>query len=120
MRLHEAKYTGCVVRITVGKEEFVATEQHPFWIIKGQDLQTRPAVEFLDSETVTSTARGRWVSARDLRSGDRLLTRSGRSVNIEGVVMMNRTLTVYNLLVDGLHNYAVGEIGILVHNKQDG
>lgn len=61
---------------------------------------------------------GRWVSARDLKPGDILLTRSGFSGEtiVHSVEFRNAATRVYNFEVERLHNYAVADVGVLVHN----
>ncbi len=62
-----------------------------------------------------STARD-WRQAGNLQVGDKVRTYSGEAIllskeNLEG------THTVYNLEVKDLHNYLVGESGVVVHNN---
>ncbi len=78
---------------------------------------------FSDGTEVTGTGRHRfwsetrrdWVAARELREGETLRTPSG-VVRLESATP-SRTLTaVYNLEVEGAHEYFVGEGEVLVHN----
>ena len=82
---------------------------------------------FSDGTEVTGTGRHRfwsetrrdWVAARELREGETLRTPSG-VVRLESATP-NRTLTaVYNLEVEGAHEYFVGEGEVLVHNGKCG
>jgi hypothetical protein len=61
---------------------------------------------------------GRWVHSQALRVGDQLCGREGKQVRIRGIVSRQDSLPVYNLSVFGLPYYAVGPIGILVHNSE--
>jgi hypothetical protein len=83
-----------------------STPEHPFWL----------------------EAKQRYVKAEQLIKGDRLtvfpqqflasikpyFARS--SIEVDGIVVRDTTLTVYNFEVEGQHNYFVGEAGVLVHN----
>jgi hypothetical protein len=60
---------------------------------------------------------GRWVNVIDLRVGDVLFTRDGRRVPVTNLPVRHVKMKVCNLQVEGLHNYAVGHTGILVHNS---
>ncbi len=82
---------------------------------------------FSDGTEVTGTGRHRfwsetrraWVAARELREGETLRTPSG-VVRLESATP-SRTLTaVYNLEVEGAHEYFVGEGEVLVHNGKCG
>jgi hypothetical protein len=59
---------------------------------------------------------GRWVDAIDLRPGDVVLVRDGGYEKIEEVTYRDGAERVYNFQVEGLHCYAVGLNGVLVHN----
>ena len=60
---------------------------------------------------------GRWVEARDLREGDVLKEISGKGLIVTGLSSRQERVEVFNLEVEGHHNYAVHKAGILVHNK---
>ncbi|MDD4102700.1 MAG: polymorphic toxin-type HINT domain-containing protein, partial [Kiritimatiellae bacterium] len=60
---------------------------------------------------------GRWVEARDLRSGDALLLRDGHSAVVVAAEVFEAATVVFNLTISELHTYAVSSIGVLVHNK---
>jgi hypothetical protein len=100
-----------------GGETIEATGGHPFWVISGEDLDRRPVPEHCPAEVPNAAIPGRWVNAIDLRVGDILFTRDGRRVPVTNVSARHVTTKVYNLQVEGLHNYAVGYSGILVHNS---
>jgi hypothetical protein len=113
------EYEGVLVSVSVGGQAIEATDEHPFWVIRGEGLAERPAVEHVPNDEQAEAIRsgnGRWVAARDLRVGDMLVLRSGE-VPVESVSSRSATLTVYNLEVADLHTYAVGGQGVVVHNN---
>ena len=111
------KYTGDLISLNCGDVSLQATGNHPFFVSAGEGLSSRPTPEDVpDGEPVTLT-QGRWVEARDLETGDVLYTARGRGLRITGLSVSEADITVYNLAVEGLHNYAVCREGILVHNK---
>jgi hypothetical protein len=57
------------------------------------------------------------VEAGELRVGDVLLLRSGERAPVTRLEVRWAAVPVYNLHVEGLHCYAVGRQGVLVHNK---
>ncbi len=80
-----------VFHFTEGTEsELRTTEEHPFWV----------------------QGKG-WVRADQLRVGDELHAQGGAGV--AAVRFAGRMSVVYNLEVDGLHDYRVGPGGVLVH-----
>ncbi|WP_190092856.1 polymorphic toxin-type HINT domain-containing protein [Streptomyces melanogenes] len=74
-----------------------ATSGHPFWVEN----------------------RHRWLSALDLKAGDRLRTPGGELREVVSTHASPGTRTVYNLTVDDLHTYYVlaGPSPVLVHNS---
>jgi hypothetical protein len=60
---------------------------------------------------------GRWVDARDLRLGDELFVRKGRTARIETIVEEVIDVDVFNFNVSETNNYCVGENELLVHNR---
>jgi len=46
------------------------------------------------------------------------LTRTGKSATVSGLTIRIERVKVYNLQVEGLHLYAVGDQGVLVHNSR--
>ena len=80
-----------------GVETIAATDHHPFY--------------------VTSNG-GRWVDAGALAVGDELRSPDGTHRVISGVTTRPAHETVYNLTIDGVHTYYVGERDpVLVHNS---
>jgi hypothetical protein len=113
-------YAGDVVTVTVGNERIDATGNHPFWVMAGEGLQERPAAHDVPSaerQALREATSGRWVEARSLQPGDALLLRSGATATVEELYSRQVEQKVYNLEVAGLHTYAVGGDGVLVHNK---
>ncbi len=92
----------------------------PFWLTAGDELAQRPIVAALPAHEhamTVPTHGGRWTEARWLRLGDVFLTKTGRSATVSGLTIRIERTKVYNLHVDRLHHYAVGEAGVLVHNS---
>ena len=63
---------------------------------------------------------GRYINAGDLKLGDQLKLRDGSSAKVTNILLRQERLKTYNLHVLRLHNYAVGNAGVLVHNRSDG
>jgi len=79
--------------ITAGKEIIHVTAEHPFYVVgKG------------------------WVKAKDLHKKDVLKSSHGK-VHITSIKQLSETVVVYNMEVDGNHDYFVTSSTILVHNK---
>ena len=124
-QVFEHDYLGDIVALTIvhedgSSETIEATGNHPFWVVEGDRLAERPAVEELpDAERGLNPYGngGRWTEARWLRLGDVFLTRTGKSATVSGLIIRTERVKVYNLHVEGLHLYAVGEHGVLVHNS---
>jgi len=57
------------------------------------------------------------VEACDLKEGDELKKKSGEGLIITSLLSRYENTEVYNINVEGYHNYAVHQKGILVHNK---
>jgi acyl carrier protein len=84
-----------IYEITAGKETINVTAEHPFYVIdKG------------------------WIKAKDLQVGNNLKSSDSKLViEISYVKALSETVTVYNIEVDGNHNYFITGSTILVHNK---
>ncbi len=72
------------------------TDEHPFYVVNKKD----------------------WVEARDLRIGDQLQNISGEIVLLEDISEEYGQFDVYNLDVQGNHNYYAADV--LVHNCNEG
>ena len=59
-----------------------------------------------------------WVAAGDLNVGDEVYLIDGSAAYVTGAELeqLEEPVTVYNLEVDDLHTYFVGDTAILVHN----
>jgi serpin B len=113
-------FSGEMIAIRAGGEEIEATWNHPFLVLRGEDLEARRAPADLPTGEAVATIHGRWVEARDILAGDMLLVRNGDTAVVAGTSSRNVTAEVYFLEIEGLHNHAVGRQGILVHNGDGG
>lgn len=84
-----------LVHLTIDGELIRTTAGHPFY-----------------------TTEGEWKAAGDLMVGERVVTVTGEAT-VEAVVVekLSEAVKVYNLTVEGAHNYYVAENGVLVHNS---
>lgn len=113
----ESDYAGESIEISGAFGRIESTQHHPFWVVEGEDLDARSKPDHLASASEEyPSIPGRWVDAHDLRVGDVLFLRGGRRAAIEAIASRQVATKVYNFRVDGLHNYAVGAGGVLVHN----
>jgi len=62
---------------------------------------------------------GQWVHAKDLSRRDRVLSLDGRWKELKATRREVMPQLAFNLHVDGIHNYFVGQSGLLVHNSKD-
>jgi hypothetical protein len=108
---------GYAASVTVAGETIVSTSRHPYFVTRGDDLDSRPRLEHLAEAPAGATTPGRWVDAADLRAGDGLLLLNGQVAQVDEIRLYPFFDTVYNFEVDDLHCYAVGRAGILVHNN---
>jgi hypothetical protein len=106
------------MRLAAEGETLRATPDHPFWVVSGEELESRPRADHLPWVEEGSTLAGRWVFAGHLRAGDELFLFPDRFARLESVDREMYDGLVYNLEVDALHNYAVGAFGALAHNFQ--
>ena len=86
-----------ITRVLVDGETVVTTPDHPFLTVD----------------------RG-WVNAGDLRSGDRLVSATGRSGAVFGVITHPGSADMWDLTVASTHTFAVGAGGWVVHNACPG
>jgi len=61
---------------------------------------------------------GQWSHARDLKPGDRVLGLDGQWKKLMTIRKEIKPQPIFNLHVDELHNYFVGQLGLLVHNSK--
>jgi hypothetical protein len=84
-----------LVNLDLDGESITTTEDHPFYNVTDGDFQ--------------------WAS--ELTPGDQVLTDTGRLVTVHGIDPTTAyDALAYNLTVEGIHTYHVGETHILVHN----
>jgi hypothetical protein len=97
--------------------EIQATGNHPFYVVRGDRLTSRPVPQDIPEQDQGMVGPGRWVEARDLRKGDELWCKNGENRIITSISNGDERTKVYHLEIEGNHNFAVHETGILVHNK---
>jgi RHS repeat-associated protein len=114
------RHDGDLVTLTVDGENIAATDMHPFWVLKGEKLDSRPRPDHIAEAPDGTKVPGRWVDARDLRVGDMLLLKDGRQLPVTALATKPVSQAVYNFQVDDLHCYAVGTSEVLVHNNCGG
>ena len=68
-----------------------------------------------ENHPVFSSTTGGWKHALELEAGEYLLTYLGEA-KVSGITKLPGTHLVYNLEVKDLHNFLVGDAGVLVHN----
>ncbi len=113
----EHHFEGQVVTLTVAEEVLQATANHPFWVTEGRNLETRPLAEDAGLDALRTEGQGRWVEAQHIELDDYLLLADGRRVSVERTGSFTTSIPVFNLQVGERRTYAVGKLGILVHNK---
>jgi hypothetical protein len=80
--------------IQVADEMIEATYNHPFWVIETQS----------------------YVWAQDLVPGQHMLLADGRAPPITAISHHDEITTVYNLSIEDIHTFYVGQNAVLVHN----
>ena len=110
-------YDGQSVFVTAEGDTIESTLLHPWWVVRGEGLAERPVRSHLREAPAGAAVPGRWVDAADLRVGDELLLREGRTAVVEAVRTGPFHDLVYNFQVAELECYSVGSIGALVHNE---
>jgi hypothetical protein len=116
----EHDYNGDMVALTVAGERIEATGNHPFWVVSGDGLDSRPAAQHVpaaEQQLAWMSGKGRWVDARHLQPGDVLLIRNGQMATVEQTQARQAEQKVYNLQVADVHTYAVTDAGVVVHNR---
>jgi len=98
-------------------DTLVGTDRHPIWVIEGEELYRRQAGDHGAGESLGATP-GRWVAMGDLRPGDVVVAKEGRVTRVASIATADEVRPVYNIEVEGSHNYAVGQRGLLVHNAE--
>jgi hypothetical protein len=92
---HVFVHDDTVTDLIVDGEVIATTEDHPFWSVTDQ----------------------RFERADELGPGGKVLGADGRVITVSGLRLgTSRAALAYNLSVEGIHTYHVGEAEILVHN----
>lgn len=86
-------WTAHLLKICIEGEAIVSTRLHRFW--NGRERE--------------------WTQARRLWMGDLLMAPNGQPV-VFSTELFACSSPTFNLEVEGIHNYLVGETGIIVHN----
>jgi len=110
------QYKGDIVTVQIGSRTIQATGNHPFYVLKGDRLASRPEPQEISEVERIIQGSGRWVEARDLAVGDVLKTKNRGNLAITRLSSRDERALVYHLQVDPHHNYAVHQSGVLVHN----
>ena len=55
-----------LLSIKIGNETIQVTPGHPFWVVRGEDLESRPWPEHAGERFANAALTGRWVDAGDL------------------------------------------------------
>ena len=75
VRLFNRDYKGDSVFVSIDDDTIESTSRHPFWVVSGTDLETRPICDDLEPVPLDAATPGRWVDSGNLRVGDVLLLR---------------------------------------------
>jgi len=114
----EHAYHGDMITLRIGSETLESTGNHPFWVLSGNDLASRPHPEHIPADEPGNTSLpGRWVDARDLHIGDVVKRKDAEPCRIEAKSSRIEQRAVYNLHVAENPNFLVGENQVLVHNR---
>lgn len=81
-----------LLELSINNSKIICTPEHPFYI------------------------KGNWVHAKDLKRGDLVVNDKGHLIKVDDIKIIDKIENVYNLEIDGNHNYFVSEHKILVHN----
>jgi RHS repeat-associated protein len=111
------EYQGRIVQLQVAGEILESTEDHPFWVVSGRNLEDRPKPKHAAPREVPSQMPGRWVDATCIQECDVLQLMSGFRAVVVATQFRMTNETVYNLNVQEHHCYAIGEQSVLVHNN---
>jgi hypothetical protein len=95
----ERDYDGVMIGAWIDGELIQSTDQHPWWVISGEDLAARPPVPHVLEGSPQTEHGGRWVQARDLRQGDVLLLRGDKTGVIGELHACHVRTKVYNFAV---------------------
>lgn len=115
---HHNFYEGPLVSIRLGSETVRCTVHHPFWVVSGSNLSTRPTPRGLKKyENENESLTGRWVDSHDIRPGDVIYTKDFQEIEVENVSQeLTSNFQTCNLTVSVDPNFSVGTLSLLVHN----
>lgn len=92
---HVFVHNDTLIDLVVDGEVVITTEDHPFWSVTDQ----------------------RFERADELSHGEKVLGADGTVITVSGLELGTaREALAYNLTVEGIHTYHVGETEVLVHN----
>jgi hypothetical protein len=118
LKRREYDYDGDMITIQMDSIKIQANGNHPFYVLSGEQLESRPLPQDIPEEDLEMVGPGRWVEARDLTEGDVLRSKGDEGLVITSLSNRDERTKVYNLEIEGYHNFAVHQTGILVHNKK--
>lgn len=115
---HDSLYNGAFLTITTTGGPVRTTMYHPFWVLRGNELDLRSTPrELAEDEDEGLSLPGRWVNSHELRAGDTLIGRDGNPLRVLKIEQEYQQLfPVSNLTIEEDHTFAVGPDSILVHN----
>jgi hypothetical protein len=85
------RWTETILKIHTPTEVIDTTPEHPFYV------------------------GGQWIEAKNLKPGDEIKGKDG-PIRVTKIETVKEPQFVYNLLVEGAHNFYVGNGGLLAHN----
>ena len=100
-------------------EPIISTPGHKYYLpennVRREDTRALEHVSYVDLSE-------KWVSACDLKPGDKVLLSDGKYGIVEKTVSIQLSVpeTTYNLEVADFHTYYVGNTSVLVHNNNCG
>src|SRR5690606_16527193 len=77
--------------------------------INGEEIETTPWHLFYTSEG--------WLEVEDLEAGDAIVSLGGVYGIVDGIIIENTTQAMYDLTVEEVHTFAVGDGNWIVHNN---
>jgi RHS repeat-associated protein len=117
MAAESAEVDALFVTTSTHTSDTTSTDTHPYWVVAGVGLNDRQVRLDIPLPHGTRADEGRWIAAGDLLEGDTLLARNGQTLRVRRLRFWRASGTVYNLHVEGTATFAVGDAGIVVHNK---
>ena len=103
------------IGITVCGKEIVSTPGHKYLLPENTEKRNLyENHEHIEYEDLSE----KWVSAQDVKVGDKVLLSDGKCAIVEKVrrIRYNKSQITYNFEVEGFHTYFFGEQGICTHN----